>query len=93
MEENVLFPCTGNVSDRLTLSLCHTALLQLREEAQEEIEQVLGHNTAELKLLYVGLREHDTLSSDVVCLCVCVYLCVHALTLRKLSKRLTLPQS
>lgn len=40
----------------LTLSLGHTALLQLREEAQEELQQVLGHNTAELELLNIGLR-------------------------------------
>lgn len=41
---------------KLTLSLCYTALFQLREEAQKEFKQVLSDNAAEPELLDVGLQ-------------------------------------
>lgn len=40
----------------LTCPAVHALLLQLREEAQEGVQQVLGHHAGELVLLHIGLR-------------------------------------
>lgn len=39
----------------LTCPAVHTLLLQFREEAQEGVQQVLGHHTGEFVFLHIGL--------------------------------------
>lgn len=62
---------------QLTLSLSNAALLQLREEAKEEVQQILSDYAGESELLNVGLHSAWWKDSELSCVHVDypIYVC------------------